>query len=97
MIRLSLTRTGGFGGAAQTFEVDEDRLDPAERAALRGLLAAADLDALPHELTVPAPAVERFTYRLTAEDGPRTGSVRFTELAMTEGLRDLVRWIEGRG
>lgn len=97
MIRLALARTGGFGGAARRFEVDEDRLAPAERATLRKLVAAAGLAALPAELRVPAPAVDRFTYRLTVEDGPDRHAVRFTELAMTEGLRALVRWVEARG
>lgn len=97
MTRLALTRSGGFGGAVQRFEVDEDHLAPEERAELRRLLAAAGLDALPRELMVPAPAVERFTYRLTVQEGARTRSVRFGELAMTEGLRELVRWVEARG
>jgi len=95
--RLALTRSGGFGGAALRFEIDEDRLAPAERDELRRLLAGAGLHGLPEEPGATAPAVDRFTYRLTVEDGGRVTTVRFTELEMTEGVRELVRWIEGRG
>jgi len=95
--RLALTRSGGFGGAVQRFEVDEDRLAPAERDELRRLLAAAALDALPGARAAPAAGVDRFTYRLTVEEAAGVRSVRFTELEMTEGVRELVRWIEGRG
>jgi hypothetical protein len=95
--RLALTRSGGFGGAVQRFAVDEDHLAPAERAELHRLLAAADLDALPDARVAPAPAVERFTYRLTVQDGARTRTARFGEPEMTDGLRALVRWVEGRG
>jgi hypothetical protein len=97
MLRLALTRSGGFGGVRQTFTVDEAALAPADRAELSRLAAAADLWNLPAELSVPAPAPDRFTYRLHAEDGARTKDVRFSELAMTEGLRELVRWVEGKG
>lgn len=98
MTRLALTRSGGFGGTVQRFEVDEDHLAPAERAELRRLIAAAGLDELPDELGARVKGgVDRFTYRLTIEEGGTVKSVRFTELEMTEGLRELVRWIEGRG
>ncbi len=97
MMRLELDRTGGFGGAARRFEVDEASLASSDRAELRRLVAGAALASLPEVLTVPAPAVDRFTYRLTVEEGAERREVRFTELAMTEGLRELVRWVEGRG
>ena len=50
LMRLALTRTGGFGGLRQAASVDEDSLTPDERDELRRLVRDADLWSLPPEL-----------------------------------------------
>ncbi len=103
-MRLTLTRAGGFGGFAQTFAVDGDRLTARERSELERLVAAAGVWSAPAELVARTPAPDRFRYRLSIEDGEAAdaGGVRRRELradeeAMPEPLRALVRWVERRG
>jgi hypothetical protein len=105
-MRLSLARSGGFGGLSQRFVADEAGLAPEERDELRRLVAGADPSTLPAGLAgrhgsggagPAAPAPDRFTYRLTIEDGGRRRELRFSEAAMPEALAALVRWLEARG
>jgi hypothetical protein len=95
-MRVRLSRTGGFGGLSQSASVDEDALEPGERDQLRRLVAEADLWSLPADLSGPAPAADRFRYRITAEDGGRRHEIRVREEALPDELRPLVRWLEGR-
>ncbi len=98
-MRLTLTRTGGFGGFAQTFSVDAAQLTERERSALERLVAAAGVWSAPAELVARTPAPDRFRYRLViedGEDGARRRELRADEEAMPAPLRALVRWVEGR-
>jgi hypothetical protein len=97
MLKLALTRSGGFGGISQRFAVDEGGLAPKAGAELRRLVDGAAPWSLPAGLAGPAAAPDRFTYRLTVEDGARRRELRFTEQAMTDALAELVRWLEARG
>lgn len=97
MLRLHLSRTGGFGGLGWTASVDERSLGAEEREELRRLVAEADLWSQPSELASPSPAPDRFRYRLTAEKSGRRHEIRVAEEALPDGLRQLVRWLEQRG
>jgi hypothetical protein len=94
-MHLTLVRSGGFAGVQRTAAVDGAALPPAERDALHALVAGAAFFALPAAL--PAPAPDRFRYRLTVEeDDGRSHTVVADEAAMPEALRELVRWVERR-
>jgi hypothetical protein len=95
-MRVTLVRSGGFAGLQRTAAVDGAALPQAERDQLDALVAGAGLHALPP--TPPAPAPDRFRYRLTVEDdGGRVRTVVVDEAALTDRLRALVAWLEARG
>jgi hypothetical protein len=95
-MRVSLVRSGGFAGLQRTAAVDGAALPQAERGELEALVAGAGFFALPP--TLPAPAPDRFRYRLTVEDDAgRAHTVVVDEAAMPERLRALIAWVEGRG
>ncbi len=94
-MRITLTRTGGLAGLRQEASVDDAALSPGERAELARLVAAAGVFTLP-PAAGPPPAPDRFRYRLVVEDGDRRLELRVAEEALPEGLRRLVRWVEGR-
>ena len=94
-MRVTVVRSGGFAGLARTTSVDGGALPQAERDELTGLVGGARFFTLPAAL--PAPAPDRFRYRITVEeDGGRTHTVVVDEAAMPEGVRELVGWVEGR-
>jgi hypothetical protein len=95
-MRIHLGRTGGFGGLGQTAAVDDSTLADDEREELRRLVEHADPWSLPDDVPGPAPAPDRFRYRLTVEDGERRREIRVREEALPETLRPLVRWMEDR-
>lgn len=95
-MRIALTRTGGFAGLRQQASLDGDALSPAERAELLRLVGEAGVFSLRPEAGGPAPAPDRFRYRLVVEDGARRCDLRLAEEALPEAVRRLVRWVEER-
>lgn len=95
-MHVTLTRSGGFAGLTRTAAVDGAALPAAERAALDGLVTSARFFALP--ATIPAPAPDRFRYRLTVEDDAgRSHTVVVDEAALSGPLRALIAWVERQG
>jgi Emfourin len=95
-MRLTLTRTGGFGGLRQASALDAAWLTPGERAELRRRLEEAGFWTSPASIAAAAPAPDRLRYRLAVEDGPRRHEVLAAEEAAPEPLLALIRWVEER-
>jgi hypothetical protein len=95
-VKLVLTRTGGVAGLRLEASIDAADLPPRARGELLRLVEAAGLFTLRVEPSAIPAAPDRFRYRLVVEDGARRCDLRVAEDALPEGLRRLVRWVEGR-
>ncbi|HET6438600.1 MAG TPA: protealysin inhibitor emfourin [Anaeromyxobacter sp.] len=91
-----MTRSGGLAGLRQTASADEADLSPGERDELRRLVQGARFFSLPARLLAARPAPDRFRYRIAVRDGRRRREVIAEEEALTEELRELVRFLERR-
>jgi hypothetical protein len=95
-MRVRFERSGGFAGTKLACDVDDACLTPAERQELCDLVGQADFFALPASLGGEARGADRFTYRVSVEDGARSRTVTAREEALPEGLVDLVEWLAER-
>lgn len=90
-MRVSFTRTGGFSGIPRTRTIDTELLGEKEALELTELVDSAGFFDLPSTPQGPAPRPDRFSYRLTVEDGSRQHTVDVSESAGSEALAALLR------
>lgn len=96
-MKLTLTRSGGFMGAATPpVVVDTSALSAEQKDHVEGLVHAADFFSLPRTLIAAQPRPDRFQYDLDIrEEGGRAHRVVFGEesalpslLKLTQAVRD---------
>ena len=81
-MRVRIERHGGFSGRPAVGERDEAALTPAQRAALRQLLAAPPSGQ-------PSPGADRFHYKVRIEDSTGTHELTVHEDDMPEDLAEI--------
>jgi hypothetical protein len=96
-MRILLLRTGGFTAIPFKVDLDTNQLEPAEKAGLEDLIAAAQFFALPEKIAPAAAGADRFSYRLTVEQADVKHTVEASESAMPETLQVLVQRISTLG
>ena len=93
-MRIQLTTEGGvahFPGLSQPLTVDTDELTEAEAAELMGLLNAVRFFDLPPMVVPPRTgAADYRQYTLTAEDGGRRHTVRWSDPIQEPDVRALL-------
>lgn len=98
-MRLTLTRSGGFLGAATPpIVVDTATLSPEQQEHVEGLVHAADFFALPSTLVATRPGPDRFQYDLDIrDDSGRAHRVVFGEESAFPSLLHLAGVMRGLG
>jgi hypothetical protein len=91
-MKVTIVRGGGVAGLVTTTSADTDALAPEHARQLREVVGRAGLLGLP-EHPAAASGPDRFTYRLTVEDGGRTHTVRLREEDLTGDLSALIDWV----
>lgn len=92
-MKIDFTRTGGVGGIRLTTTVDTEALPSDEGEAFKKLVAAAALFDQPEKLKSAGPAVDRFQYQLTAEEGARKKKVEMDESAVPGSVQPLIDFL----
>lgn len=96
-MRLTLIRSGGFGGLKMTVaEINTEALESARRNRLESLVNAAGFFALPPKFKTAAPQPDRFEYTLTIrETTGREHTVICDEQAAPANLATLITALIG--
>ncbi|AXJ10926.1 protealysin inhibitor emfourin [Arthrobacter sp. PM3] len=94
-MKLTIRRGGGIAGIVARTELDTSDLPPPAAETFAAYMDQSGLRA-PGE----PPAAERRPddqlYDLSWEESGHTGSRRFSESNLPEGVRQLVAWVDGR-
>jgi hypothetical protein len=91
-MQITLERSGGFTGIPLTITVDTATLSPDQVTQLRHFVETADFFHMPAAPSIPAQP-DRFEYEVTVQEGDRTHTVTFGEVAVPEPLRPLLNWL----
>jgi hypothetical protein len=91
-MKVSIVRGGGLAGLVTTTSADTEALAPEHAQQLRDKVAQAGLLSLPEHPAAPS-GPDRFTYRLTVEEGGHTHTVRLREEDLTKDLGALIDWV----
>jgi hypothetical protein len=92
-MKVSIVRGGGIAGLVTKTAVDADSLSPDQAEQLRAKVEQAGVFELPDELTTDSPQADRFSYEVTIQDEDRERTVRASEQALPDGVRDLVSYV----
>jgi hypothetical protein len=97
VIRVTVTRSGGFGGMTQTASVDSAELSSADAAELSARIDAARFFELPTELGGSVAERDAFRYDVTVEEAERRHVVHAGDSSATESLLELVAFVREHG
>lgn len=89
-MKIHFTRTGGVAGTKLDLEINTEKLPPGEARRLENLVSAASIFGRP---PIPASAPsspDRFTYRLSVEDGARKSEVEVGESSLPKDFEPLL-------
>jgi hypothetical protein len=94
-VKLTIRRGGGIAGIVARTELDTSDLPPPAAEAF-----AAHMDQSGLREAGEPPAADRRAddqlYDLSWEESGQTGSRRFSESNLPEGVRQLLAWVDGR-
>jgi hypothetical protein len=100
MVRVSVSRGGGFGGLVRTSTADTDRLSARDGRQLTALVKRAGLAGgpapareAPPEPGPKEPGPDRFIYAVIVEDQGQTRQARFSERSLPAEVRNLISWV----
>ena len=92
-MRITLKRSGGFGGILTTASLDIETLPEKKVAAVRRLIDASGFFDLPKMVRGKAPQPDRFQFDLTIADDNRSHTVSIAEEAASKELKAFLGWL----
>jgi hypothetical protein len=96
-VKVTLVQSGGFGGLRVATVADAESLAPDKAHELKGLVEAAGFFELPEQMGIPPKHADRFQYRIAVSDGDRDRTIRVSDEALSDPLKELVRWVQTSG
>lgn len=96
-MKVRLERSGGFANVRRTTALDATTLSPERAAELGRLVAAAGLATFPEAPTPRAGKPDHFVYHLTVEDEGGVRTVTVSEDSASEGMLQLLDWLQQTG
>ena len=93
-MRITLKRSGGFGGIRTTASLDISKLAPDTSAEIRRLIDGANFFNLPKTIHAERPQPDRFHYELTIEGEGQSHTVCIGEEAASSALKSLIAWVQ---
>jgi Emfourin len=93
-LKISFERSGGILGFVYSRTIDTEKLPKSKATNFERLLEQSDFFNLPSETTRLSNnrgAADYYTYNITVEKGTKKHSVKFTDLAKTKDLNELVK------
>lgn len=92
-MRITLKRSGGFGGIQTTASLDIEKLPAKKAAELRLLVEGCGFFALPKIIRAKSPQPDRFQLDLTIEDDKQAHTVSIAEEAASKEVKALLGWL----
>ena len=92
-MRVEFERTGGVAGIPLTWSPAPDTLPHTDASQLTRLVEASRFFDLAHDTSGAPAGADRFTYRITIDDGRRSHTVHVGESTAPESLRPLIHWL----
>lgn len=93
-MKVSIVRGGGLAGVVTRTAVESASLPPETAHELRKRVEKARVFDLPEEVQGRPDQADRFSYAVTVEDDAQARTVRLSEDALPDEVRELVSWIE---
>jgi hypothetical protein len=93
-LRITLKRSGGFGGIRTTASLDISKLAPDKSAEICRLIDGANFFKLPKTIQPQSPQADRFHYELTIEGEGQSHTVFIGEEAASSALKSLIAWVQ---
>jgi hypothetical protein len=93
-MEVSITRGGGLAGVATKTRVSSDALPPERADELREHVERASVFDLPERVEGAGRMADAMSYKLTVEHDGREHTVRLSEDAVPDGVRDLVAFVD---
>lgn len=90
-MKIHFERSGGFAGLHMESVFDTHKLPKEESDELNALVQGSSFFDLPSTLLSPPGGADRFSYRITVEQGDRQHTVEFGEAAQPESIQPLVQ------
>jgi emfourin len=92
-VRVEFERTGGIAGVPLTWSPAPDALPRADASQLTRLIDACRFFDLAHDASGAPAGADRFTYKITIDDGHRSHTVHVGESTAPQSLRPLIQWL----
>jgi hypothetical protein len=92
-MRIVFERTGGFAAVRLCRTIDSRELQPGEVKHLDDLLKKSRFFELPARLESPAPAIDRFHYKVTVESKEGMRTIEASEASIPADLRPLIDYL----
>ena len=92
-MRITLKRSGGFGGIRTAASLDLAKLTEKKAAEARRLVDATKFFDLPATIRAKTAHPDRFQFDLTIEDDARSHTVSIAEEAASKELKSLLSWL----
>jgi hypothetical protein len=93
LLRVELTRSGGFLGLSTQFVVDTVGMNDAEAASFRNLVEEAEADA---PLTESPGMPDQYSYDLVIQRGSHRSTIHLTDAGATSAQRKLLAELRRR-
>ncbi len=90
-MKITFERSGGFAGMHMLSTLDTHQLSPEEAQELLKLIQESNFFELPPQISSPGGGADRFSYRITVDQGDRQHTVDFSDAAQPESIQPLVQ------
>lgn len=92
-MKIKVERSGGFAGISLSYEIDDKNL-PSDMIATARKFLSDQSKSRPKRKVAPANSADRFTYRISIEDGIYHKVVECAEIDIMGDLKLLVEFME---
>jgi hypothetical protein len=93
-MKVTLERSGGFGGISQTNNISTDQMPEKEAREVAALVEEAGFFGLPSVIHSTEQGADRFQYKITVESERGVHTVQVDEAAVPPGLQPLLNWMK---
>jgi hypothetical protein len=95
--RVTMTKSGGFAGIMETYEVDSNKLDKDERANFADIINKTGILAVDSVKDTEPKAADVFFYEIKVEYKGKTHTATYDDIKLPDAYRTLVGYLTKMG